>query len=110
MTRKEIYGTPLSAKFIRRGPDECWPWIAGTHASGGRYGRGRVRRPVVRYRGRVMHGYRAVWLEFRGPIADGMDLNHSCANPMCCNYVRHLFEEPPTENRPRNYAHGGTRK
>lgn len=73
-----------------RGPEECWPWMAGTDG----------------------HGYGVIWdldlrrmekaprVAFRlagGVLLDGQEACHTCDNPPCCN-SRHLFAGTQQEN------------
>lgn len=41
--------------------------------------------PYVRYDGRDQPAYRVIWQLLRGPIPDGMELDHTCVTPPCCN-------------------------
>lgn len=52
---------------------ECWRWTGKTFP-GGRYGA---------WGGTTAH--RFVYLELRGPIPDGMVLDHLCKNTLCVN-------------------------
>jgi hypothetical protein len=54
---------------------QCWPWLAS-----GRDGYGRMM-----YQG-VKHGvHRIAYTLIRGPIPDGMEIDHLCRNRACCN-------------------------
>jgi len=70
------------------GPDTCWPWLTSALADFG-YG-------VVGVGGRRKNGgrtekaHRVAWMLTFGPIADGLNVLHSCDNPLCCN-PSHLF-------------------
>lgn len=86
------------AKTDKRGPDECWFWLAGT-------------------RGRPPHVYGSVWdgtyrksglphhvgahcFSWRllvGPIPPGMEVCHSCDHGLCVNPA-HLFLGTHTDN------------
>lgn len=81
----------------RRGPDECWPWVAkskvagyGTISRGGRYGE------------KVL-SHRAVWELTHGPIPPdgpghhGWVVLHTCDNRACCNPA-HLRLGSQTDN------------
>jgi hypothetical protein len=74
--------TPLHERLWRkvdkRGPDECWPWTAGSNKTG--YGTIQAEdksRPFLVHR----VAYEAV----TGPIPAGMCVLHRCDNPACCN-------------------------
>lgn len=64
------------ARIERRGPDECWPWMARRNVRG--YGR-------ARWDGRYAAAHRVVWAMANGPIPPGLFVLHSCDNPPCCN-------------------------
>jgi hypothetical protein len=69
------------AKVDRRGPNECWPWLAKSRANGG-YGQ-------FGYRSKCFKAHR-----FAKAVSMGLDplllpsewkILHSCDNPPCCN-------------------------
>lgn len=90
-------------KVDKRGPDECWPWLASVR--------------------RKDEGYGAFWLEGRHQpanrvalmisgrqVAGEMVVCHRCDNPRCCNPA-HLFVGSPKENnddkvRKNRHSHG----
>ena len=64
------------SKVERRGPAECWAWRA-SHSSKG-YGQFYVdSKPVG--------AHRVAYELMRGPIPDGLELDHLCRNPGCVN-------------------------
>lgn len=66
-------------KVLRRGEDECWPWIAGTtHDGYGRIFAGKGAKSPLR--AHVV----AFELE-HGPVPSGLHVLHACDNPRCCN-------------------------
>lgn len=68
----------------KRGPDECWPWMAGVNVRRDGYGRFWIKRRE--YRTNRM----AYWLHYE--IDPGQnDVCHRCDNPPCCNPA-HLFQ------------------
>ena len=59
------------AKVDRRGPDECWPWLAGQNGYGyGDFWNGR----------RLIRAHRFSYEMAHGSIPDGMDSDHTCHN------------------------------
>lgn len=66
----------------------CWQWTGARHELG--YGR-------VRISGKVVPSHRHIYTLIRGPIPEGMQLDHLCRNPPCCN-PWHLEPVAPEEN------------
>lgn len=64
------------AKVDVRGPDECWPWMAGLSGNG--YGR-------FKLDGKDVPAHRVAYACTEGPIPAGAELLHSCDLPICCN-------------------------
>jgi hypothetical protein len=60
------------AKVDRRGPGECWPWLASKDS----YGYGMDRRD-----GRTTHAHRISYELLVGPIPPGLVLDHFRLNP-----------------------------
>lgn len=71
-------------KVDRRGPDECWPWLAFRKANG--YGSINE----AGHDGHPLQAHRVAWELTHGPIAEGLFVCHRCDNPPCCNPA-HLF-------------------
>lgn len=61
---------------------ECWVWTAARsgrgYASGGGYS-------AFHFEGRLTSGHRASYVIHRGPIPDGMTIDHLCRNTLCVN-------------------------
>lgn len=57
-------------------PDGCWRWT-GTLTHGG-YGQ------IARH-GRNVTAHRAMWEHLRGPIPEGLVIDHLCLNRRCVN-------------------------
>lgn len=66
----------------------CWNWTAGRDRGG--YGR-------ITVDATTKLAHRVSYEEFRGPIPDGMFLDHLCRNPACCNPA-HLEPVTNAEN------------
>lgn len=75
----------LYAKIEPEPMSGCWLWTGAATARG--YG-------MFCLNGKSMHAHRAVYLVERGPIADGLVLDHLCRNHSCVN-PDHL--EPVTQ-------------
>jgi hypothetical protein len=95
------YGDPLATKIIvgddlaryeskvdRRGDDQCWPWTGGLNHDGyGAFsyidGDGRCIR---------LGAHRWILGYLRGkPLGPDEEACHTCDNPPCQNYVKHLY-------------------
>lgn len=70
----------------------CWPWIASTA-----HGYGQINRD-----GRPRMAHRVAYELLVGPIPEGLDLDHLCSTPRCCN-PSHL--EPVTRGVNVSRAH-----
>lgn len=73
----------FNAKFIRKGPDECWPWTAATMARG--YGKLGVDNQLIA-------AHVLAYLFAKGPMPEGygrfkgsLVCKHECDNRKCVN-------------------------
>ena len=97
---------PVEFLVLRKilGEDECW--LSPDRALD-RHGYGAV---TVR-RGdesSTLRAHRAIYEWVHGPIPAGMDLDHLCRNPACCN-PRHLEVVTRSENLLRGFESRGGR-
>lgn len=76
------------SKVDRRGPDECWPWLAGTFRDG--YGNFKAAR-------RGLKAPRVAFFLHHGRDADALLVCHTCDNPACCNGA-HLYDGTNRDN------------
>jgi hypothetical protein len=81
-------------KVDRRGPDECWPWLAARDNHG--YGQ-----MTVDYKRKKAH--RLAYELLMGPIPEGLSLDHLCRHPWCVNPA-HLQPVCHAENVRRGAA------
>lgn len=77
--------SPRITQFIqgRYEPDPgtgCWNWIGRVD----RYGYGCLRLQLTGRR-RQLGAHRAAWIAFRGPVPDGLTIDHLCSNVLCVN-------------------------
>lgn len=89
-----IKGVGLRSRFVAKvdikGPNECWLWGGYKHTPDRRY-------PHIQYgllsyhndrpgpRTRMMFAHRVAYIVWRGPIPDGLTVDHLCFNTLCCN-------------------------
>lgn len=83
------------SKVDRRGPDECWPWVAPANKG---YGRMRVGDGKV-------YAHRFAYELLVGPIPEGLQIDHLCRNRACCNPF-HLEAVAPRVNVRRGESAG----
>lgn len=62
------------SKLIQSG--DCWVWTGYVHERG--YGR-------INRAGKHVKVHRWVYEFYRGPIPQGLTIDHLCANKLCCN-------------------------
>ena len=89
--QQRIHGTIAERfwpKVDRRGPGECWPWLALARNGYGKF----------RYGSRCLGAHRVAYELTHGPIPPGLDCLHHCDNPLCCNPA-HLFLGTDIENQ-----------
>jgi hypothetical protein len=87
-------------KVERRGEDECWPWLAGTHK-----GYGTFREAGHRSNKRKAHAGQVAWRLANGPLPEGLEVDHLCRNRLCCN-PQHLEAVTHSENMKRAWRRG----
>lgn len=68
-------------KVLRRGINQCWPWVGATDNKG--YGH-------LTRNGKTHKASRMAWRLTRGEIPKGFEVCHKCKTPSCCN-PKHLF-------------------
>jgi hypothetical protein len=82
---------------VRRGPNECWGWIGAKHPFGyGCFEHRRLKQTLA---------HRISYILLVGPILDGLELDHLCRNPQCCNPA-HLEPVTGKENKARGTGVG----
>jgi len=80
-------------RFIEVQPDGCWAW-RGYQLKG--YGQSYKN-------GRHVYAHRVAYEEWRGPIPEGLELDHLCRNTLCVN-PEHLEPVTHAQNMTRFQA------
>jgi hypothetical protein len=92
-------------------PYQCWLWVGHRNSHNRRkYRNGRVLQIVGRgifwvgnlisktgSRGRWVKAHRFAYEAAWGPVPEGLDVCHSCDEPLCVNY-NHLYAAPHSDN------------
>ncbi len=84
------------SKVDRRGPDDCWPWLASCCKSG---------RGMFRISGKLFKAPRVVYFLTKHRDPGERDVCHTCDNPGCCN-PKHLWRGTRTANNSDRDAKG----
>lgn len=88
------------AKVNVTSPTECWPWTGAL-----KKGYGYVIKPDGKG-GQIFTGaYKVIHEDLNGPIPEGVELDHTCNNRVCCNPL-HLEEVSHSENMKRLWRRG----
>lgn len=95
MARRVNTAEDVWKKIDVRGPDECWLWLFSVSTSG--YGQ-------FYFSGRLHTAHRVAYELVKGPIPDGLQLDHLCRNRRCCNPA-HLDPVTCAENIYRSPIH-----
>jgi len=78
----------------------CWLWQGAKNSDG--YGN-------LTYRGKPYRAHRLAWILTNGPVPEGMEVCHTCDNPLCAN-PNHLFVGTHLENMHDSLNKGRTAK
>ena len=98
MRKKRPVADRFWPKVDRRGPDECWPWLAGVRRKDEGYG-------AFYVNGRHKPASRVAYELTFGEVAKGLVICHRCDNPGCCNPA-HLFVGTNQDNDADRVAKG----
>ena len=96
---KPKYARPVfNARFWQRvtigGPDDCWPWHGAVGSDG--YGQ-------VTYNSKRYGAHRFAYACNHGDDSIvGVDVLHSCDNPLCCNDRHHFLGNQTDNNKDRD--------
>lgn len=120
MQRELVFPSPtLESRYWshveKRGPDECWPWIACTVKGYGKIWVGYDADGVVIMR----RSNRVGWMLVHGKDPGRQHVRHTCDNPSCCNPAHwelgshadnmHDMQERGRKKQVRGEAAGGAK-
>jgi hypothetical protein len=74
----------------------CWSWVGATDSSG--YGH-------LRVKGKLITAHRLAHQLWIGPLVEGLEVDHLCANRRCFNPL-HLEQVPRSVNKARGKVNG----
>lgn len=86
----------LYEKIDKRGPEECWPWLGYVHKGYAIFSIGKQKEHALRIAFELASGTL---------IPDGMEMDHTCGNRLCCNPA-HGEIVTHAENMRRAWARG----
>lgn len=90
-----VHQTARFWRFVRKGPD-CWEWLGKTYPTG--YAQ-------FNYGAKSSYGHRFAYELGKGPIPDGLSIDHLCRNRGCVNPA-HLEAVPLGVNVLRGFGRG----
>lgn len=64
------------SKVDIRNPDDCWNWTAAINSKC---------YDTFIYNGKTIYSHRMAYMMTKGSIDDGLQVQHLCNNPICCN-------------------------
>lgn len=76
--RIQVHASWFWSKVDRRAEDECWPWTGALRGLG--YGQFSIGNDLP-----TIGAHRVAYHLVKGPIPDGLTIDHLCGNPACCN-------------------------
>lgn len=85
---KSVLADRFWSKVERRGPEECWPWLASDDGRG--YG-------SINVGGKLKKASRVAYELANGQFDQRLEIRHTCDNPTCCNPA-HLIPGTHAQN------------
>ena len=91
---RSIFNARFWARVNISGPDDCWPWHGAIRSDG--YG-------DVRYNSKRYGAHRFAYACNHGDSSIiGVDILHTCDNPLCCNDKHHFTGNQSDNNKDRD--------